>query len=154
MSLDQVSDLDGQIALVTGATSGLGKAIALRLARAGAEVIVHGRDATRGAQTVTEIEAIGGKARFVETEMGLPLGVACGSYSECAVELPVGSRVVLYSDGITEAARPDDEEYGPARLTAHMQLPEACLNTLLEEVRRFVNGTGLHDDATVIMLKA
>jgi phosphoserine phosphatase RsbU/P len=96
----------------------------------------------------------GGKARFVETEMGLPLGVACGSYSECAVELPVGSRVVLYSDGITEAARPDDEEYGPARLTAHMQLPEACLNTLLEEVRRFVNGTGLHDDATVIMLKA
>src|SRR5246127_704593 len=44
-----------------------------------------------------------GKARFIETEMGLPLGVAHGSYSECVVELPVGSHVVLYSDGITEA---------------------------------------------------
>jgi sigma-B regulation protein RsbU (phosphoserine phosphatase) len=95
-----------------------------------------------------------GKTRFIETQMGLPLGVAPGAYSECVVALPEGSSVVLYSDGITEAARPDDEEYGPARLTAHLQLPEACLNTLLEDVRTFVNGAGLRDDATVIMLKA
>jgi len=42
--------LDGQIALVTGATAGLGRAIALQLAHDGADVIVHGRSAERGAQ--------------------------------------------------------------------------------------------------------
>ena len=46
----QQRDLAGLKALVTGATSGLGRVIALQLARDGADVIVHGRDAaTRGA---------------------------------------------------------------------------------------------------------
>ena len=43
-------------ALVTGATSGLGKAIALRLAQDGMRVIVVGRDAARGAAVVEQIE--------------------------------------------------------------------------------------------------
>ena len=45
---------------MTGATSGIGRAIALQLARDGAEVLVHGRDASRGAETVEEITAAGG----------------------------------------------------------------------------------------------
>jgi NAD(P)-dependent dehydrogenase (short-subunit alcohol dehydrogenase family) len=57
MSSRRNSDLHGQTALVTGATSRLGRAIALQLARDGAEVIVHGRDATRGAETVEAITA-------------------------------------------------------------------------------------------------
>ncbi len=50
------SELTGQIALVTGGTSGIGKAAALKLAEHGATVVVHGRDAGRGAQVVEEIE--------------------------------------------------------------------------------------------------
>ena len=57
MSATQQRNLQGQKALVTGSTSGLGRAIALQLARDGAEVIVHGRDAARGAQTVEMIRA-------------------------------------------------------------------------------------------------
>jgi len=62
-------NLDSQTALVTGSTSGIGRAIALKLAREGAEVIVHGRDAARGATVVEEIRSAGGKARFLGADL-------------------------------------------------------------------------------------
>jgi NAD(P)-dependent dehydrogenase (short-subunit alcohol dehydrogenase family) len=64
------NSLEGQQALVTGATSGIGRAVALQLARDGAEVVVHGRDTARGAQTVEEITAVGGKASFLAADLG------------------------------------------------------------------------------------
>lgn len=57
---------------MTGATSGIGRAIALQLARDGAEVIVHGRDAVRGAETVDAITAEDGRARFIGANLSDP----------------------------------------------------------------------------------
>ena len=55
-------------------------------------------------------------AQFLETERGLPLGIGCGDYSETRVSLSQGSRLVFYSDGITEAVNEDEQEYGLERL--------------------------------------
>jgi NAD(P)-dependent dehydrogenase (short-subunit alcohol dehydrogenase family) len=68
-------DLEGKVALVTGATSGIGRAAALQLAEQGATVIIHGRDAERGAAVVKEIESAGGSARFVGADLSQPAEV-------------------------------------------------------------------------------
>ena len=54
--------LDGEVALVTGGASGIGRAVALAFARVGARVAVLDRDAVAGAETAAEITAAGGKA--------------------------------------------------------------------------------------------
>ena len=65
-------ELSGTTALVTGSTSGIGKAAALTLAQLGATVVVTGRSAERGAQVVNEIEVDGGSARFVAADLNDP----------------------------------------------------------------------------------
>jgi NAD(P)-dependent dehydrogenase (short-subunit alcohol dehydrogenase family) len=58
-----------QVALVTGSTDGLGREVALRLAADGMHVIVHGRNADRGADVVREIQGAGGSARFIRADL-------------------------------------------------------------------------------------
>lgn len=65
-------ELTGTRALVTGSTSGIGKATATALALLGATVVVTGRNPERGAAVVKEIEAEGGSARFVAADLNDP----------------------------------------------------------------------------------
>lgn len=59
-----------QVVLITGATSGLGREVALRLAAGGAHVIVHGRDSARGREVLDAIAAAGkGSARFLAADL-------------------------------------------------------------------------------------
>jgi NAD(P)-dependent dehydrogenase (short-subunit alcohol dehydrogenase family) len=64
--------LDGKVALVTGASSGLGVAIAHALAEAGADVVVGARRAERLADTVAGIEATGRRGLAVATDVSRP----------------------------------------------------------------------------------
>ncbi len=89
---------------------------------------------------------------FLETEQGLPLGLSCGKYSETHVTLKEGSRLVFYSDGITEAENSDGEEYGLCRLAEHTTKMGASAVTLVDEVRSFANGNGVRDDASVVFV--
>lgn len=61
--------LVGRTAFVTGATSGIGAAIAVALGAAGAHVAVGGRDAARGAEVVATVASLGGRAVFVPSEL-------------------------------------------------------------------------------------
>ena len=74
------TDLAGTTALVTGATSGIGRAAALMLARRGAHVLVSGRDAARGDAVTAEIRADGGKADFVLSELQQHRKRICGVF--------------------------------------------------------------------------
>jgi phosphoserine phosphatase RsbU/P len=75
-------------------------------------------------------------------------------YEERNVELGPGDRLVLYTDGITEATAPDGEEYGEDRLAAAIdrhtgvQAPELT-SALFNDVLTFARGS-LNDDATIV----
>ena len=64
-----MSRFAGKAALVTGATSGIGRAVAERLAGEGAHVIISGRDAARGEQVVAAIGSSAGSAQFVRADL-------------------------------------------------------------------------------------
>ncbi|MFG3061688.1 SDR family NAD(P)-dependent oxidoreductase [Streptomyces sp. NPDC048231] len=61
--------METKTALITGSTSGIGRATALKLARDGVRVVVSGRDADRGMEVVERIRAEGGRAEFVGAEL-------------------------------------------------------------------------------------
>ena len=63
------SEVRPQVALVTGATSGIGSETARKLAADGFSVVVHGRDAARGDAVVQQIAEAGGRARFVSADV-------------------------------------------------------------------------------------
>ena len=66
--------LEGKTALVTGATSNIGRAIAIAFGAEGAHVVVSGRSVERGAEVVDRIIAGGGRAEFVAADLdGSPM---------------------------------------------------------------------------------
>lgn len=63
---------DGKVALITGGTSGIGKATAIAFARRGASLVIVGRAEDRGEATVREIEAVGADVVFLRADVGKP----------------------------------------------------------------------------------
>lgn len=91
-------------------------------------------------------------AHFLDTECGMPIGIGTGGYSETRVSLSEGSRLVFYSDGITEAVGAGDQEYGLERLAEQAACPTASAVSIIDDVRAYANGFGVRDDASVVFV--
>ena len=72
LTVDQMLDLSTKAAIVTGGATGIGKAVALRLAEAGASVMIADPDEAASKQTVKHIRAKGGTAAFSIVNAGVP----------------------------------------------------------------------------------
>ena len=91
-------DLSDQVALVTGSTSGIGKATALALASHGSRVLVTGRDRARGNDVVAAIRAAGGAADFLQAD--LHDAASARDLSRRAVELAGHVDILVNNAGI------------------------------------------------------
>src|SRR5207302_8214407 len=83
-------------ALITGGTSGIGRATANKLAQLGVYVLVVGRSAERGKKTVDEIRAAGGKADFLASD--LRDAASAGEVANKAIELGNGHVDILINN--------------------------------------------------------
>ena len=83
-------------ALITGATSGIGRAVANKLAQSGIQVIVVGRNAQRGKDTIAQIRAAGGKADFIGSD--LSDAASARAVAKKAVELGGGHVDILINN--------------------------------------------------------
>jgi gluconate 5-dehydrogenase len=100
--LSRMFGLSGKRAVVTGATSGLGAAMASALAGAGAEVVVGGRDAARADQVVAAIREQGGSASAVLGDLGTSAGAERFAGAVQADGAPVD--ILVNSAGLFERA--------------------------------------------------
>ncbi len=146
--------LQDRIALVTGAASGIGQAVAVRFAREGAAVMAADMDDKNGPDTVEMIRAAGGRAEFSS-----PRCVKCGSGEERAVQQTIdrlgGLHILFNGAGILAygtAVETSEETWNrlmAVNLTGTFLCSRACLPHMIAQgngsVINVASTTGSHD---------
>ncbi|MGV9451740.1 SDR family NAD(P)-dependent oxidoreductase [Streptomyces sp. NPDC003635] len=121
--LSELFSLDGRVALVTGGSSGIGRAIAGALARAGANVVVVARKEAELAATVEELTAEGCRAAWVSADLSTREGVRAGA--EAAAEVFGEPDILVNCAGIN--LRPPmgelDEDVWDATMAVNLEAP-------------------------------
>lgn len=89
---------------------------------------------------------------------GFPVGVGTGSYKEQVVNLRPGDRLVLYTDGVTEARNADGEHFGLRRFLATLEQTRAApldrsLDILVESVEVWRDHSPQHDDISILFVE-
>jgi len=97
---------------------------------------------------------INGHCAFLDLDTGLPLGLGASTYPEKTITLGPGTKLLFYTDGITEAMDTAEEEFGSERLLKHFHDPDACVDGLIAEVQRYGVGSTHTDDATAVLIRS
>jgi 3-oxoacyl-[acyl-carrier protein] reductase len=132
-----MTKLDGKVALVTGAGRGIGRAIALKLAREGARVVVNDLDDEPAAETVAAIAAGGGAATSCNGSV-VEAGFA-ERFVQTALDRFGGLDIIVNNAGFTRdnvIQKMTDEQF-QAVLDVHVTAPFRILRAAAEPIRRF-----------------
>ena len=131
-----MADLQGRIALVTGASQGIGRACALELARAGATVALAARNEAKLAEVAVEIEAAGGQAAAfaldVASEESIKAGVKAILEQFGKVEILVNNAGITRDDLMARMKRADWDDVLGTNLTGAFLLTQALLRPRLK----------------------
>ena len=149
-------DIRGKVALVTGASSGIGEALALRLAGAGAQVIAHGRDAQRTGDVARRANGTALIADLASAEDAHRLAEDAG-----AVDLLVASAGFGWSGPFAEMPEAMIDEMVAVDLLAPLRLVRALLPAMVERgsghivlVSSVAGRTGVAGEAVYAACKA
>ncbi len=94
---------------------------------------------------------------ILESE-GFPIGLADEAYEERSIRLGLGDRLLIYSDGVTEAMNPAGELFGNTRLLEVIRQTrseplQASVSKLLEEITRWHGSPSLEDDISILAVE-
>ena len=130
-----MSGLDGRIALVTGASQGIGRACALALAEAGATVALAARNEAKLAEVAAEIEAAGGKAAAFVLDVASEESIKAGAKAILErfgkVEILVNNAGITRDGLVLRMKRADWDEVLATNLTGAFLLTQALLSAML-----------------------
>jgi 3-oxoacyl-[acyl-carrier protein] reductase len=131
-----MTDLQGRIALVTGASQGIGRACALELARAGATVVLAARNEVKLAEAVEEIQGAGGEAAAIPLDLASEESIK--SVAKSLVESYGKIEILVNNAGITRDGlmlrmkREDWDDVLRTNLTGAFLLTQALLSPMLK----------------------
>ena len=130
-----MSGLDGRIALVTGASQGIGRACALALAEAGATVALAARNEAKLAEVAAEIEAAGGKAAAFALDVASEESIKAGAKAILErfgkVEVLVNNAGITRDGLVLRMKRADWDDVLATNLTGAFLLTQALLSAML-----------------------
>jgi 3-oxoacyl-[acyl-carrier protein] reductase len=131
-----MANLDGRIALVTGASQGIGRACALELARAGATVALAARNETKLAEVVSEIESGGGKAAAFVLDVAGEESIKAGTKAVLdrfgKVEILVNNAGITRDTLTMTMKRADWDDVLATNLTGAFLVTQAVLRPMLK----------------------
>jgi NAD(P)-dependent dehydrogenase (short-subunit alcohol dehydrogenase family) len=127
-----MQELSGHLALVTGGTSGIGRATAEALAREGAHVLISGRSEARGADVVAAIEAAGGEAEFVRADLESPDDVRALAERAADVDILVNNAGVFPGGATHELPEATFDETFAVNVKAPFLLTAAIAPRMVE----------------------
>lgn len=131
----KMTGLEGRIALVTGASQGIGRACAIELAKAGCTVALAARNEGRLAETAAEIEAAGGKAAVFALDVASEDSIKTGAKAILErlgkVEVLVNNAGITRDGLVLRMKRPDWDDVIGTNLTGAFLLTQALLGAMM-----------------------